>query len=211
MELFKFRHTLSEKYKTKLDIPKEMLEFNEKHPTEEYERQNTDNIQTHAKKLDNGEIINYSANSKQFKQTDPNITDPHSIQYAPCNRTYLMVKEKTSGNWVFPTRPIIEKETFSDGKVTLFEQFSNKQWSVFYTTVYPSLCEKRDLTTVEKRHPMNKKCVGVKCFYFYATHLQGVISFQQDLYSDYAWVTKMDLNKYMNKERYNLFIHSLLI
>ncbi len=67
MELYKFRYSMTEKYKMKMDMPKEMLEFNEKHPTEEFERQNTDNLQTHAKKLDNGEILTYSSNSKQFK------------------------------------------------------------------------------------------------------------------------------------------------
>lgn len=64
MELQKFRYQMTEKYKMKMETPKELLEFNEKHPTEEFEKQNTDNLQTHSKKLENGEIIGYAANSK---------------------------------------------------------------------------------------------------------------------------------------------------
>lgn len=45
----------------------------------ELEKHNTDNIPSHEKKLDEGNKITYSENSKLFKNTDPLINDPKSI------------------------------------------------------------------------------------------------------------------------------------
>ena len=47
MELYKYRYYLTEKYKQRIEMPKELLEFHEKHPTEDFDKHNTDNMNTH--------------------------------------------------------------------------------------------------------------------------------------------------------------------
>lgn len=49
MDLKKFRYYLSEKYKNRIELPKELLDFAEKSPTEEYYKHDVDNIPTHYK------------------------------------------------------------------------------------------------------------------------------------------------------------------
>ncbi len=80
MDLKKFRYYLSEKYKNRIELPKELLDFAEKSPTEEYYKHDVDNIPTHFKQdPKTGEKFYYSEHSKVFKNVDPNIDDPHSI------------------------------------------------------------------------------------------------------------------------------------
>jgi len=66
-----------------------------------------------------GEKIIYRANSKHFRHVDPNVSSTHSIQYAGAHTVYLLLREKGSKKWVFPTRPMFERETFEEGKEIL--------------------------------------------------------------------------------------------
>lgn len=47
VEEFKFRRQILNKYKFKMEIPKDLNEYKEKHPTEEYDRHDTENLITH--------------------------------------------------------------------------------------------------------------------------------------------------------------------
>lgn len=76
MEYTKFKREIQNKYKLKLEVPKELTEFTEKHPTAEYERHDTENLITH-QNPENKEV--YHKNSKVFSNSDPEIKDQQSI------------------------------------------------------------------------------------------------------------------------------------
>ncbi len=63
MDDMKIRMYIANKYKTKIEIPKEMNEFKEKHPTEEFERHDTENLISN---LNQETRESYHKNSKMF-------------------------------------------------------------------------------------------------------------------------------------------------
>jgi hypothetical protein len=91
LELTKLRYNLNKKYNYEFEFPKEMFEFQKANPTEQYEKNNKDNLPTHANEA---QKQFYSANSKLFKNTPLDITDSKSIQYCPSNRVFLLVKDR---------------------------------------------------------------------------------------------------------------------
>lgn len=51
----------------------------------------------------------YCGASKHFTKVNPNLKDPRHLHYAPENRVYLVVKDKTSQEWIFPHRPLFHR------------------------------------------------------------------------------------------------------
>lgn len=58
-------------------------------------------IKTHEMKDENGKLSYYREYSKDFREVDPHVVDPHNIQTYSNNHTYLLVKTK-SGEWTLP-------------------------------------------------------------------------------------------------------------
>jgi hypothetical protein len=211
MKWFKYHYNFEKKYKLNFETTKDLMEFVEKNPMEQYDKQNPDNLITHIKQDEKGKPSYYSEYSKLFKVADPAIHDPKNIQYSALTRVYLLVKNKETSKWGFPSGTIYEKETFEDGKVRLFHQISKNKFSVSYNTHVPFVVEKRDLTPTEIKNALNKKAIGVKTFYYWASHVQGRIGFDENLYNDYVWAPKTEMNRYLEKEIYENFIHSLVL
>lgn len=71
---------------------------------------NLDNFPTHEslteKDPKTGEPLTYCGASKNFAKVDPNCTDVRSLHYAGEDRTYLIFKNKHTGEWEFPTGKI---------------------------------------------------------------------------------------------------------
>lgn len=208
MEGLKFRLKISKKYKLMLPIAKELTEFQEKDtpPSE-----GIDDLPTHEIVRPDGTRVTYSGNSKIYTKVDPEVMDNKSIQYAGAYRTHLMFKDKKTQKWVFPSINMTEKATFTNTKANLFSTVSNSKWEVVYPTHNPMCVAKRGLTDEEKKDPMNRRAVGVKTFYFPALHEQGKILINDELYDDYAWVTRLELNKYLDRETYTNMVNSILL
>ena len=99
--------------------------------------QNLDNFPTHefTTTLPDGttETKSYAAASKNFAKVDPAAHDVRSLHYAGEDRTYLILKNKFTGEWEFPTGQINFGQTFLRAKQNLFMQYSEgKQWRVKY-------------------------------------------------------------------------------
>lgn len=208
MEGLKFRLKYGKKYKLLHPVPKEMTEFSEKEPSEGVS-EGIDDLPTHELVHPDGTRVTYSANSKIYTKVDPDITDPKSIQYASVYRVYLMVKEKATQKWAFPSTHMVEKATFGNSKTTLFDKVSLNKWQAVFPLNTPACVVKRDLTEEEKKDPLNKRAVGVKTFYFIGYHHTGTVSINEELYDDYAWVTRLELNQYLDRDSYNNFVHAL--
>jgi hypothetical protein len=211
MEATKFRYRFSKKYKLMMPLPKELLEFTEKEPSAEGGGEVTDELPTHEIVYPDGTRITYSGNSKYFTKVDPNVTDKKSIQYASDYRVYLMVKDKESQKWTFPSTFMADKATFSNSKNQLFETISQNKWKATFAVHTPVCVTKRELTESEKKNVLNKKAIGVKTFYFIAYHESGQVSLNPELYDDYAWVTRLELNQYLDKASYDNIVHSIAL
>ena len=70
-------------------------------------RMNIDNYPTH-KMVDpeTGEENEYCAASKNWSLTDPNCTDQRSLHNAGEDRTFMILKNKYTGEWEFPITKI---------------------------------------------------------------------------------------------------------
>ena len=212
MENMKYRNNVDKKYKTFPLIPPELIDFqldrtgvnlNISHIQE--------NLKTHSRKLEDGTEEYYCEHSRLYFQVDPNVQTPKSIQRSPNYKVYLLVKNKENGEWEFPSFYVLESEKFVEARAKYFGFLSNNNWSVYHYPVQPFVFRKREFTNEEKQDPRNKRLKGVKTFYFAASHAEGVIEINPRLYSDYAWVSKLEMNQYLTRENYFTFIHSLVL
>lgn len=109
IEYLKLRTKMEKKLKLRVDFPKELTNFELKYRGENIADKLEENFKTH---YDPATETHYCSNSKLFKNVDPAIDDPTSIQNAPNYRVYLLVKDKLTGNWEFPTFNLLEQEKY---------------------------------------------------------------------------------------------------
>lgn len=77
------------------------------------------------------EILNMLVIQTHIYITDPTITnDFHSIQNASSYTNYLIVKNKVTNNWGFPTMPVEDKYSFEEMKKHMFKKLSENKWNV---------------------------------------------------------------------------------
>jgi len=210
MQFLKYRNTLEKKYKVIPSVPKELIEYSfDKQPGRL--SQIPENKQTHLLELEDGTEDYYCENSKVFFEVDPSVTHPKSIQRVGNYRVYLLVKNKESNEWEFPSFNVLESEKFNDATVKFFRFLSNDVWKIYYYPVEPFALKAREFTEEEKKDPRNKKLQGVKIFYFGASHQEGIVEINEKLYSDFVWTTKLEMNQYLTRENYKTFIHSLAL
>ena len=209
MKWMKYRFENGKKYKYIAPHLKELMDFKPHTPVDGFFKQNQDNMATHRLRHDDGTSTTFSANSMHYTLADPDTKDHHSIQYAGANRCYFIVKDKNTGKWLFPTDPLGDNMKLSDGQALLFNKISKNKWDIIYDKPLPVVFEKRDLTETERKDPKNRRAKAVKTFYLPAKYYHGAVSVNSEYYSDYAWVTKGDLNKFFDKPTYEQFIFAL--
>ncbi|KAL4440899.1 hypothetical protein ABPG74_009312 [Tetrahymena malaccensis] len=209
LDRMKYRTLYQKKYKRHMEIPEDLTDFNFKDPQMEAEETNIDNIATHFIDLGAGEKIEYCESSKYYRKVDPEVSDPRSLQYAPCHRTYLLMKDPTTNQYGFPTRPVLDREVLNEAKLLLWEKISNLKFQVSHTAVIPNFAARRDFYEHELSNPMNRNLKGVKTFYFIATHVQGIPWINPEVYQEYLWTPKRHFQNYVSKEYYEQFINAM--
>jgi hypothetical protein len=85
---------------------------------------NMDNIPTHRIVEPDGTKKDYSFSTKNWRQVDPDVRDPHFFHYASANKVYLLLKNRFSKEWEFPTTNMFYGNTFYKTRETLFKEFS---------------------------------------------------------------------------------------
>lgn len=78
-------------------------------------KMNLDNYPTH-KVPGSNPPIEYAAASKYFGNVDPKIQDRKTIHYAAEDRTYMIVRNRYTQEWEFPTGKLNFGQTFMRGK-----------------------------------------------------------------------------------------------
>lgn len=93
----------------------------------------------------------YSAASKQFSLVDPKCADRRSLHFAAEDRTYLLVKNKYTGEWEFPVGKVQLNQTFFRAKMKLFEDLTGNDWRIKFTGSAPMLHTLREFSEDEKK------------------------------------------------------------
>lgn len=138
-------------------------------------KQNLDNYPTHAwKDPQSRETLEYAAASKSFVNVDPEADDVRSLHYAAEDRTYLILKNKYTEEWEFPTTTMCFGTSFLRAKQDLFVELSGNQWKIKYNGTMPQIHSLRDLTIAEKEDARNEGLKGVRTYYFFAHHWRGI-------------------------------------
>ncbi|CAD8119654.1 unnamed protein product [Paramecium sonneborni] len=195
MKLRKFRYQLEKRNNYITKLPKELHEYT--HYTGD---QNVfgDETPSHVRLVGDVRSV-FLENSKFFRHCDPNEMNNKLIQYNSLHTVYLLVKQ--NGIWTFPNINIEDKETFKETQTKLFEKMTQNTWQVYYYNRVPRL------VTVDSNSDENAKIKGIKTIYFQAKHLQGKV--QIFGYDDWAWVSRLEMNKYLTEQAYNKVIHAL--
>lgn len=156
----------------------------------------------------------YCAASKHFSNVDPNIEDRHTIHYAPEDRTYMIVRNKYTKEWEFPTSRMFFGQTFLRAKQNLFTDLAQDDsptgtsWKVKYFGQSPVVATIRELTQAEKEEKLNKDLKGVRTYFFQAHHWRGLPVLSESAnhdYDDFQWVPKRQLNEYFTREYHDIF------
>lgn len=168
---------------------------------------NRDNLPTHKMTDEQGNEKFYCSATKNWRKIDPNVKDHHSLHYAAAQRIYLLLKNKYTDEWEFPTITLNSQDSFIQKRRELFNIISGNKWVAKPIYNGPVLATLRPFTEYEKQDKKNSLLCGVRTYYFEASHLRGLPEFDFDAcdYKDYAWVTKADMNKFLTKERFDIF------
>lgn len=87
----------------------------------ETDNMNIDNWPTHKMKCEEtGEIKEYCGASKHWEWVSPKITDRHSLHFAPEDRVYIILKNKYTKKWEFPSGKFFLDESFTRGMQNVF-------------------------------------------------------------------------------------------
>ena len=71
----------------------------------------------------------YAAATKNWRNVDPAVDDPQNLHYAAANKVYLLLKNRFTDVWEFPTGQMHFGDTFYKARHELFDTFAAK-WSV---------------------------------------------------------------------------------
>ncbi len=164
---------------------------------------------THRMKRPDGTYDFYYAASKNFTHVDPDITDRHSLHYAPNHYVYFLLKNKKTKEWEFPTRMLKYKQTALDGKNQLFESFTKNKWGIGYAGSHALISTYRFLDDEERRLFRYNYLNGVRTFYFGAYHKNGIPEIDTNVYEDFAWVPKPEINKFLARDYFDEFKYTL--
>jgi len=196
-----------------LDIKEMAKDFEELLPSTEdfikemmvHDQFDINNFPTHKMKNPDGTESLYYGSSRHYLKVDPFISDKHNLHYAPNHRVYLILKNKHTKEWEFPSQVLQEKQNIQMGKDDLFEKISNKKWEIDHFAPIPLMTTKRDFTPDEKELLRYNHLFGVRTFYFMAFHKAGFPIINKENYEDYAWVPKRELSQFFPRDTFDEF------
>lgn len=166
-------------------------------------------LPTHRIKNPDGTYSLYYGASKNYANIDIEIKDRHSLHYAANHRVFLLLKNKLTKEWEFPTHIFNEKDTIAKSRSRLFSKISGDKWSVTHVASDPIVTTKRPLTEEESSDSKFMLFNGVRAFYFVAYHKAGLPEIHNYTYEDFAWVPKLEINKYLPRDCFEVFKDAL--
>lgn len=173
-----------------------------------YSPTNRDNHPTH-RDTETGEQYAYA--SKDWRKVDPTITDPKDFHFAASNSIYLVFKNKYTGEWEFPTKAMVYGQTFYQAREELFKELTSG-WQVSHVGRAPEVATLRAFTEAETKNSRNDEFTGVRTYYYESIHKRGLpeMNLENSDWDEFEWVPRAYMNKYLNKERYEMFIDAMV-
>ena len=128
----KFRHRIMKEYSFDMSVYNKEFEDQTKVTPSLFKdnpytsRTNIDNYPSHKEE---GTGKEYAMATKNWRNVDPNVGDPQSLHYAAANKVYLMLKNRFTDAWEFPSGEMFFGDTFYKARHDLFKSFADK-WSI---------------------------------------------------------------------------------
>ncbi|CAI2372012.1 unnamed protein product [Moneuplotes crassus] len=168
---------------------------------------NIDNLPSHEQKMPDGTVKRYCASSKHWKKVDPAVTDNKSLHYCAQQKIYLLLRNKYTGKWEFPSTAVFGTESFMEARKEFFATLSDNKWFVSHKNSMPIVSTLRPFTEHEKKDEKNVYLHGVRTYYFNAYHLRGLtdMCLEDTDWDDFVWASKADMNKYLCSRRFGIF------
>ena len=85
-------------------------------------------------------------------KVDPECSDPRSLHYASEDRVYLIMKNKYTDVWEFPTGSMLMGQTFFKAKNDLFVKYAANKWKVRFAGAMPASHTVRDFSELEREN-----------------------------------------------------------
>ena len=127
-------------------------------------------------------------------KVDPRCQDRRSLHYAAEDRTFLILKNKYTGRWEFPTSKVLLGTTFLREKQDMFLKLTKDSWKIKFASNIPIVHTLRDLTIAENEDQMNQGLKGVRTYFFAAQHYRGLPDFDFENpeidHHDFMWIPK---------------------
>lgn len=202
VEFIRRTHQLKVKYDLYKPFPKEFGKFDR----EDIEDPMTtvDDQATHFKRNPDESVIQFRPRSKNWKYCRPDVLDPHKVTTHGLYNVFFLVKK--NGQWMFPQVPATHQATFNRTKESIFNDLSQDQFTVMYTSKYPMCVQRAAIPSPElDANPYLRKCLGRKILFFPALHDVGHMTSIHG-FEDWAWVPKPLLNKYLSREDFEALI-----
>lgn len=206
LEVMKIRYDFYEKHNRHMILHKDFLN-KARQARERGGPAEPDNATaTHEYKDANGDPVTYSTNSKYFKSVDPNIMNDKSVQYCPTQSIYLVYKD-LEGNWGFPSLKIKTNERVQEARDRVMSDISRNTVKVHWRSSAPVHVEVVNFPASEIRN--SRDPVGKKIFYYEGIHTTGNCDFDPELYQDCVWAPKSKMNRYLDRNTFEKFVHLL--
>lgn len=108
-------------------------DFDYEKEVSEFESERSIRLKNLERKMDNKEDLEYIPiqNSVHHLEADPYEKDSHSIAYAGGHRVWLLLKERDSGKWVFPTMKMFGTDSFIDCRWGLMKDTFGSSFKAF--------------------------------------------------------------------------------
>lgn len=139
VDFLKLRYNVMNEYwcnqKQFVDEYEEVAKLNEDvlHDNPYTSMKNIDNYPTHRiQDEQTGEIMEYCGATKNFAKVDPFIEDRKNFHYAGEDKVYLILQNKYTKEWEFPTGKMFFGQTFLRAKQNMFRGFADGDWKVRY-------------------------------------------------------------------------------
>ena len=227
-----------------------LKDFVDEEQSPDYDNERGIRLKKLEKLLDNKEDLSYAPikDSTHYLEANYEEQDPHNIAYAAGYRVWLLLKEKATQKWVFPTIRMLGTQNFIDARNTIIRDAFVHEVKVHmlgpgaikvdrieYPTpeiikrprmmaediydlylrrmrvMFPKAKDEELIKYIAKRHDLHPitdspevPIKGKKVFYFRGIYTGGDLRLRErGLYNDWAWVPKMELNKYFDEDTFN--------
>ena len=195
----------------RFEFDKSLMDFSPASPLDSLTVKDRSDEPTHSKTMEDGKKVDFFQFSKNYKHVVLDEDDPQSIQYAPFNSVYLLVKHAETEDWCLPYWVMESRESSEIAINRLKIRTLGGDLVLKDKENYPvgTMVHQIEKSNLEK-NPLLEKLKGRKAFVFTTFHNGGFVSLKnEEMYGEWRWVTKAKMNEFLSEENYDRISHLL--